>query len=147
MISRGGLKMKKILPVLIIFILFNCASPPRTFVKTMEPTWAAVPIRSGLQYDVAWSTIVDLLIRKFDLEVLNKDEGYIRTGWLYTWTGELLDNYRVKVVIKFSANRKVLGIKSEAHYSKGGKWVQGTDEELLRTLKADIMGLVGRVTR
>jgi len=42
-----------------------------------------------MEYDKAWSSVVDLLVRQLDLEVLSKENGYLRTNWLYSWTGEL----------------------------------------------------------
>lgn len=137
-----------ILPIFFTFIFVNCASmPPKSFVKTMEPTWASMEIRSDLTYDEAWSSLVDILIKRFDLEMLDKENGYIRTGWLYTWTGEMLENYRVRVTVKFDKDNRKVEVKSEAHYGGPGNWVIGTDNRLLSTLKTDIMGSIGRTTR
>lgn len=120
---------------------------PSTFTRTMEPTWAGVEVRPELGYENAWNSVVDLLARRFDLEVLSKDNGYIRTNWLYTWTGVMSEDYRVRVTIKFSPDHSKLEVKSEAQFREVGGWVLGTDEALLQTLKTDIMGSVGRSTR
>ncbi len=120
---------------------------PKSFIKTIEPSWASMEIRADVPYDKAWSSVVDLLVKRFDLEKLEKDDGYIRTGWLYTWTGKMKDNYRVRVTTKFSENKNKVEIKSEAHYGGPGKWVVGSDTRLLSTLKTDIMGSIGRTTR
>lgn len=120
---------------------------PATFIQTMEPTWATVEIRDGMTYPEAWNALVDLLVKKFDLEILAKEDGYCRSTWLYSWTGELRDDYRVRVTLKFSSDRSKVEVKSEANYRVGNNWVQGSDTSLLQTLKTDIMGTVGRVTR
>ena len=100
-----------------------------------------------MDFEKAWNAIVDLLSRRFDLEVISKDNGYLRTNWLYTWTGTMSEDYRVRVTVKFAPNHSKVEVKSEAHFNTGGGWVLGTDEALIQTLKTDIMGSVGRATR
>jgi hypothetical protein len=120
---------------------------PTTFTRTMEATWAGIEVRPELGYENAWNSTVDLLTRRFDLEVISKDNGYIRTNWLYTWTGVMSEDYRVRVTVKFSPDHKKLDVKSEAQFHTRSGWILGTDEALLQTLKTDIMGSVGRSTR
>lgn len=120
---------------------------PTTFTRTMEPTWATVEVRPELGFENSWNAIIDLLTRRFDLEVISKDNGYVRTNWLYTWTGVMSEDYRVRVTVKFAPNHKTLEVKSEAQFRTLSGWVLGTDEALLQTLKTDIMGSVGRSTR
>ena len=120
---------------------------PNTFTRTMEATWANVEVRPELGFENAWNATVDLLTRRFDLEVISKDNGYIRTNWLYTWTGVMSEDYRVRVTVKFSPDHRKLELKSEAQFHTSTGWVLGTDEALLQTLKTDVMGSVGRSTR
>lgn len=121
--------------------------PPVTFVQTLEHSWATIEIVENMEYEKAWSAVVDLLVRRFDLEVLSKENGYLRTTWLYSWMGELREDYRVRVTIKFSFDKSKVEIKSEANYQRASGWVIGSDTALLQTLKSDIMGTIGRVTR
>ena len=81
------------------------------------------------------------------MEILSQQDGYVRTTWLYTWTGKLDENYRVRVTAKFSPDHSKIEIKSEAEHGGNGKWIQGYDTRLLETIKTDIMGKVGRTTR
>ena len=133
----------------LVLVFVGCASMfvPKSFIRTMEPTWASIEIREDIDYDRAWAMVVDLLARRFDLAVIEKDTGYVRTAWLYTWTGKMKENYRVRVTAKFGADKIKVDVKSEAHFGGPGKWVIGTDTRLLSTLKSDIMGSVGRVAR
>lgn len=132
-------------------ILYSCA--PKTFVRTMNPGWNSIEIRNGMTYDEAWEDTVDTLAKKFDLEVISKDSGYIRTGWNHKWTGELKDSYKVRAIAKFHRDEHMVELKSEAqHYSPGfigiGEgWEMGTDERLIATLKSDLMGKIGRTSR
>jgi hypothetical protein len=91
--------------------------------------------------------VVDILAKQFDIEVVSREDGYVRTSWLYTWTGKRLDNYRVRITVKFSPDHKVVDIKSDAEYGGEGNWQAGTDTRLLETIKGDVMGSVGRTTR
>lgn len=134
-------------------LLLSSCGAPGTFIQTNEPGWNTIELRDDVSYDQAWNSIVDLLSRRFDIEVISKDDGYIRTGWLYSWTGKLQDNYRVRGIIKFTPEKKKVEVKSEAHYYSrgflgiGSEWVLGMDELLTTTLRTDIMGKVGRVAR
>lgn len=121
--------------------------PPVTFVQTLEHSWVTIEVREDISYDRAWASVVDLIVRKFEAEILSKEDGYLRTTWLYTWTGELREDYRVRVTVKFVPDRTKVDIKSEANYLRGENWIIGSDTAVLQTLKADIMGIVGRVTR
>jgi hypothetical protein len=127
--------------------LSSCVGTPNTFVQTMEASWAAVELREDLPYEKAWGSLVDILTKRFDIEMLSKDDGYLRTVWLYNWTGSVSENYRVRVTAKFTTDKKVCQVKSEAEYGGSGRWVQGYDSRLLETLKTDVMGSIGRATR
>lgn len=132
---------------LVGVLLFAGCMAPRTFVKTMEPTWASVELRTDLPYDQAWEAVVDTLVKRFDIEIMSRQDGYIRTTWLYTWTGTVKENYRVRVTAKFAPDHKKVEVKSEAEYGGTGNWVMGYDTRLLETIKTDVMGTIGRTTR
>ena len=135
------------LGVLSLVIALAACRGPSTFVRTLEPTWGSIELRTELQYEDAWATVVDTLVKRFDLEMMSKPDGYLRTGWLYTWTGTVTENYRVRVTAKFSPDHSKIEVKSEAEYGGPGRWVSGYDASLLETIKTDIMGSIGRTTR
>ena len=54
---------------------------------------------------------------------------------------------RVRVTLKFNPERDNVQVKSEAQYGGPGNWVLGYDSQLISTLKTDLMGQIGRVTR
>jgi hypothetical protein len=132
--------------VLTLFGLTGCGAPG-TFIRTLEPTWASVELRDDVEYDKAWASVVDTLVKRFDMEVLSKEDGYARTTWLYTWTGKVQENYRVRVTAKFNPDKTKCELKSEAEYGGPGNWVMGYDSRLLATIKTDVMGTIGRTTR
>ena len=150
--KRNNLRlMVAVIVVSAILVGVSCA--PSTFVRTMEPGWNTVEVREDVTADQAWETTVDLIARKFDIEILSKEDGYLRTGWLHSWTGNLSETYKVRAVVKFNSDKTILEVKSEAQYYSTGVlgigqgWKMGTDELLTTTLRTDIMGKIGRITR
>lgn len=144
--SIKGVTMVKryILSIFIIFpLIVGCSRVPATFIKTYEPTWASIELRKDVDFETAWKSVYDILIRQFDVEIAQKENGYIRTGWVYTWTGQYTDYYRVRVTIKFDKDKNTIDVKSEAYYRD----YIGYDTRLVETLKTDIMGSIGRTTR
>jgi len=144
--------MKKVTVILAILSMTlasgGCYSKwPASFSYTVAPRWTSIEIRDGVEYDRAWNTVFNLLARDFDMVTVHKEEGYIQTGWLNTWGGLYQDNYKVRVTVKFAANRRTLQMKTEAWAMDDGKWYIGTDSRLMATLKTDLMGTVGRTTR
>jgi hypothetical protein len=127
----------------------GCGSTPETFVQGDESTWSSIEIKSGISFEHAWEKVVDVLAKKFELEMISKDGGYVRTSWIYTWwkIGERTENYRVRAIVKFSADRQTVDMKAEANYLDGDQWKLGFDTRLTETVKQDIMGVVGRTTR
>ena len=137
--------------LVVAVVVAGCA--PTTFIRTMEASWNTVEVRKDLTGDQAWDAVVDLTARRFDIEVLSKQDGYLRSGWLYSWTGKINEFYKVRTIIKFSPSKDKVEVKSEAHYYSPGimgigqGWQMGTDERLTSTMRSDIMGKVGRTTR
>jgi len=116
-------------------------------MQTSSPGWSAVEIRDEVDYERAWETVFGILARDFDIEYASKEDGYLRTAWLYSWSGIHQANYRVRVTVKYSPDRRALELKPEAQYCKGNVWLLGVDTRQISTLRTDVMGTVGRTTR
>jgi hypothetical protein len=107
-----------------------------------------IEVREDVDFERAWETTFAILVRDFDIEFVEKDNGYIRTAWMYTWSGVYQQNYRVRVTMKFSEDRKSIAIKSEAQaLLQANIWTVGVDTRQLSTLKTDLMGTIGRTTK
>mgnify|MGYP005839922685 CR=1 FL=1 len=140
--------MKKLFYLLTIVVAFISCTPS-SFIQTSNVSWSSVPLRDDIEFDEAWNQVIDVLARQFEMEMISKDGAYARTGWIYTWNkkGDYKDNYRNRVIIKFSPDRTKVEIKTEAQYGSPKNWKNGFDSGLLKTIKQDIMGVVGRTTR
>ena len=143
--------MKKNIVILglLVCLMVSCFAPS-TFVKTNEPTWSTIQLRDSIPFDQAWGEVLDVIAKRFEMEMISKEGGYLRTGWIHTWSisGTYSKQYRVRVIAKFSADKEKVEIKTEAqHLSSSNNWLQGYDTRLLETIKTDVMGVVGRTTR
>lgn len=148
--------MKRIILLAIIMGIASCLSGcaiqhggamPNSFSRANAPGWTSIEMRDELEYTKAWNIVVNILVRDFEIKVLAKDEGYIQTGWLHSWSGIYQANYRVRVIVKFSDDRQKLELKPEAQYLIGVNWQIGVDSRLVSTLKSDLMGTLSRTTR
>ncbi len=145
--------MKKIANISILFIIVSllqsCGSTgPKTFVKATDGgTWSTIQIREDLTYDRAFNEVLDVCAKRFEMDMINKDGGYARSNWIYTWNdkGKYTEKYRTRMIFKFSADRTRVDIKTEAEFGGDPKWIKGYDTRLLQTMKQDISGAVGRV--
>jgi hypothetical protein len=123
------------------------AGPPKTFQKLANSQWVSYEIRSDVEFEHAWNTVFDILITDFDLEMVLKNDGYLRTAWLHSYGGSYDHEYRVRVTVRFAPDHKKLRVKAEAQVKDGDRWITGVDSRLLATLRTDLMGTIGRTTR
>ncbi len=132
-------------------VLLGCSQKPKSFVRTSEAGWKIIILRDQYQrnYDMAFKKAADVLAQNYDLEVIAKDGGYMRTGWMYTHIsmGEVVERYRTKITVKFSPERTQLRVRAEAQWMTDTGWVGGYDTALLDQIYNDLQGSLGRVVR
>lgn len=144
--------MKKIIFLLSVGVLFmffqSCwTMKPSSFVQATDGgTWSSVLVRENLSYDKAFNEVLDVIAKRFEMDIISKDGGYGRTNWVYTWNdkGKYTKKYRTRVVFKFSPDKSKVDIKTEAEFGGEAKWIKGWDTRLLNTVKQDVMGVIGR---
>ena len=147
-IEQGENQMKRIAMLVSIVTCFVCAGcAPTGFVRAVAGgTWSSITIREDLTYDQAFNEVMDVVAKRFEMDMISKDGGYGRTNWIYTWNtrGAYSRKYRTRVIFKFSNDRKEVDIKTEAEFGGEPRWIRGYDTRLLSTIKQDISGAVGR---
>ena len=120
---------------------------PIGFIKTNEVGWSSIQLREGLKYDKAFDDILDVIAKRFEMDIISKEGAYARSQWSYRWGVDGGDSYRTRVIFKFSPDKTKVDVKTEAEWKKtGSTWQLGYDTRLLETIKQDIMGVVSRVT-
>jgi hypothetical protein len=131
--------------VLLTCVIIVSGCIPKSFILK-EPGWKAIEFRDGLTYDKAWKEVVDVLTTNWDIEFLSKDAGYIRTSWQYGISGAHPRMYSGRITIKFSPERKVLMVKTEAQvlHPCGFMRRRGFDADFTRDVYSVIGGTIGR---
>lgn len=135
----------------LVLIFCSCGSSkmPSSFVKSANGgEWSSIHLREDLTYDKSFNEVVDIIAKRFEMDMISKDGGYGRSQWIYTWNdyGKYVSTYKTRVIFKFTGDRTRVDIKTEAEYLTKNGWVQGWDTRLLETVKRDIMGVVSRTT-
>lgn len=131
---------------LVVLMSTGCA--PKSFVRS-SPGWKTIELRDGLvnNYNESWQTTVDTVARNWDIEILDKDSGYLRTNWVYGISGGAYDAYRGRLTIKYPevTDVKKLEVKTEAQWhEKEGVWVGGFDSIFQRDVYQALSGRLGR---
>jgi hypothetical protein len=147
--------MGRILWVVFLLGFFGagCVTPPDTFMRTHDEPgiWKAIEVREGVSNDKAWEVLVDTLSQKYDLEVLERNAGYIRTAWKYTYFSgdKVIDRYRSRIVVKLTGTPvwDKAQVKCESNWLDKSGWILGYDARLLEDIYGDIQGKLGRVRR
>ncbi|HHB91751.1 MAG TPA: hypothetical protein ENK59_00875 [Thioploca sp.] len=147
--------MKLIKLIIIISLLLSCATTkPPTFIESHDEAgvWKSIYLHNhyGVFTDKnkeVWRRVVDVLSEKYDLEVLDKTSGYIRTSWKYMLPDE--DNkYRSRVIIKMLGNVwHTTKLKTEAQLFENGTWITGYDTAILEEIYKDLQGRIGTSVR
>ena len=115
-----------------------------------------------------WEDITSLVDKRFEVDILNKEFGLIKTKWDYRLDGKKVKDYRTRVTLKISQKRKKIEIKAEeerpdeSYWDKTKKvymkatqldkifgegddddWVQGCDTVILETVRRDLQRILG----
>ena len=128
------------------------STAPTTFVRSADAGgWSTILIRDGLSYDKAFDEMLDVVAKRYEMDMISKEGGYGRSKWIYTnitTNGVTEENYKTRIIFKFSADKTKVDIKTEAQWkSSDNGWLIGYDTELLQTLKQDVEGSIGRTVR
>ena len=128
--------------------LTGCA--PQTFVKA-APGWKMIELREGLTYDQAWMIAVDTVTRDWDVEMMDKSSGFLRTAWHHGISGGPVARYRGRITVKFPDLKAPVKaeVKTEAQWldkvSYGVPvWIIGYDTSFQRDAYTTLGGRLGR---
>ncbi|MCX6137950.1 MAG: hypothetical protein NTV54_10695 [Ignavibacteriales bacterium] len=129
------------------WILIGCSSgKPDTFAALADARWDGVILRAGMSYDDAWQKIVYIIARRFDIEMVLKDEGYLRTAWSFSKdkNGRVLENNRDRAIVKFTADKKKVEFKVEHQFNDRDCWIAGADTSASNQVLKGISMSVGQ---
>ena len=127
---------------LFVLMAFGCASIQGW--HRGQADWMRVQIHENFDYNKAFSTALDVLTEKYEMEMINKDGGYARTAWNYyrRTNGAFDDKARVRITLKFNHDRTQLSVKTEVQRLINHMWVDGYSDILGRQTRDDIQGVL-----
>jgi len=105
---------------------------------------ATIPISERVDNNLLWDDVVSLVYKRFEIEVIQKESGYIRTAWnKSTTTGAKEESERTRVTLRIAQARRIIEVKTEAEKTVDGVLQNGCDTKVLETMKGDLRGLSG----
>jgi hypothetical protein len=138
-----------VVPFLAVSLL-GCQSTPKSFVRS-SPGWKTIELHDALlrDYDTAWQKTVDTVARTWDIEILDKSSGYLRTAWTYGISGARYERYRGRITVKFPEVKEPekLELRTQAQWLRNPNsvvWVNGFDSNLERDVFTALAGRLGR---
>lgn len=133
---------------LSMLVLVGCA--PKTFLRT-APGWKVIELHDGVKssYDDAWQKTVDTVAKSWDIEMMDKDSGYLRTAWLHGISGGNYARYRGRLTVKFPEvkNPSTVEVRTQAQWLENRQyavWVNGFDTSFQRDVYSALAGRLGR---
>jgi hypothetical protein len=141
-------RMITLLCIVVSMVVVGCFAPT-TFVKTTAG-WKTIEFNENIQgFDTAWQRCVDTIARDYDIEMIDKNSGYLRTAWIYGISGGVYNRYRGRITVKFSElkNPTMVDIKTEAQWlsdESSGIWTPGFDKNFQRDVYTALSGRLGR---
>jgi hypothetical protein len=137
--------------LVLSMIIFCIGCAPSTFIKGRSGGWKTIELNDSLtgNYEEAWQKTVDTIARDYDIEMLDKDSGYLRTTWTYGISGGTFNRYRGRLTIKYPKieNPDKMEVKTDAQWlvdPSTGVWQQGFDSLLDRDVFTALSGRLGR---
>ena len=146
---RTRTKLGMLTAVMLGLVCTGCA--PNTFVKGQSAGWKTIVLNDTVKgnYTAAWAKTVDTIARDYDIEMLEKESGYLRTGWKYGISGGAYTRYRGRITIKYASTEspEQVEVKTDAHWLSDvayGVWVEGFDRSFNRDVYVNLSGILGR---
>jgi|GEM_PF-1086725 len=139
-----------------LFYAMGCA--PSTFQKGASSGWKSISLQDDLSadYDKAWQKTVDTIAREYDIEIMDKSSGYLRTSWQFGISGvsgPQVNRYSGRLTIKFPDVKppiEKVDLKTDARWleinswNNMSYWVTGFDTAYQRDVYGALSGRLGR---
>ena len=131
-------------------LISGCGSgAPDSFMRMTKQYWESVDIKQGLKYDEAWERTIYIITKKFELEMITKEDGYVRSAYGASYFTEDMQNdkYQVRIVVKFTPDRKKMEYKIESRIWDGKIWLNGSDTRVAANMRKDFVNAFGEAPK
>lgn len=144
------MKELKLVLLCAVISMFVVGCVPSTFMK-QSAGWKSVELNQNLQgnFDATWQKCVDTIAKDYDIEMLDKNSGYLRTAWIYGISSGTYNRYRGRITVKFPELKEPtkVDVKTEAQWltdMSTGTWLPGFDTTFQRDVYTALSGRLGR---
>ncbi len=131
--------------------LFNgCGTgAPDSFMRMTKQYWEVVDVKPSVKYDDAWQRVIYIVTKKFELEMISKEDGYVRSAYGASYFTEDMSNdkYQVRIVAKFTPDRKKVEYKIESRMWDGKIWLNGSDVRVAANIRKDFVNSLVEPTK
>ena len=129
-----------------LFLLAGCGlGAPDSFMQMNRQYWESMEIKSNVKYEDAWQRVIYIITKKFELEMISKEDGYVRSSYGQSYFTEDLQNerYQIRIVAKFTPDRKKIEFKIESRMWDGKIWHNGSDVRVAANMRKDFLNSLG----
>lgn len=140
---HNGLKLAI---VTVCTLMYGCGTgAPDSFMQMNKQYWEVMTIKQGIGYEEAWQRVIYIITKKFELEMISKEDGYVRSAYGPSYFSEdlLNDKYQIRIVVKFSPDKKRLEFKIESRIWDGKMWRNGSDVRVAANMRRDFRNSLG----
>ena len=86
--SKVNKQMLKYFFSLCISMILLSACISNTYFVKGDGGRTTVQIADRVSYNLAFDEVITILMKKFELEMISKESGYLRTAWMTRWTSK-----------------------------------------------------------
>jgi len=130
---------KLCISLLACLVIIGCA--------TYTLVWNPIQLPPSVSYDKVWPAVVQAVTEYFEIEMIDKESGYLRTAWKEEksfWGNNKRRRCQIRVVSREPINIQIQIQKQEYeiyNYLTGeGSWVEkGNDKNWEEKLKSEIL--------
>ena len=132
--------------LLLFLAIGGCGGgAPQSFMRMTKQYWEVVKIKPDITYNDAWERVIYIITKKFELEMISKEDGYVRSAFGPSYFTEDMqnDNYQVRIVGKFAPDRKKFEFKIESRVWDGKIYQNGSDVRVAANMRKDFLNSLG----
>lgn len=132
----------------LLLLLSGCSlGAPDSFMQMNRQYWELMDVKPSYKYEDAWQRVIYIITKKFELEMISKEDGYVRSAYGQSYFTEDIQNerYQIRIVAKFTPDRHKFEFKIESRMWDGKIWHNGSDIRVAANMRKDFLNSIGEV--